>query len=123
MTSPLTYEQKWGTPEGKDSVDLCSSLPRWLGARLINLGTYTRGVPGAYILKFPRPDRGRIDDAHDMDAGYDTETALKQWRLDLVTHGKALLAYANAEHDADPFYDGAQAALRWCADHLENLWD
>lgn len=118
MTSPLTYEQKWGTPEGKDSVDLCSSLPRWLGERLINLGKYTVGVPYIYLTKFPT---GAID----LSGGpiYDHKGALAAWKSELTSHGKALLTYANAEHDAEPFYEGAQAALRWCADNLANLWD
>ncbi len=123
MTSPLTYEQKWGTPEGKDSVDLCSSLPRWLGERLINLGKYTVGVPGVYIVQFPRANSAAAYDPDDMDAEYDREKAYEAWTRDLIMHGKALLTYANAEHDAEPFYEGAQAALRWCADNLANLWD
>jgi hypothetical protein len=114
MTSPLTYEQKWGTPEGKDSVDLCSSLPRWLGDRLINLGKYTTSVPGPYLKK-----------------SKDFDTALKEWRFDLTSHGKALLTFATAD-DIDGTakadenkvaYFAAQAALRWCADNLANLWD
>ena len=88
-------------------MDLCSSLPRWLGARLINLGKYTTSVPGPYLKK-----------------SGDFDTALEEWQSDLTSHGKALLAYATADNiDGAAKYENAQAALRWCADNLANLWD
>ena len=39
------YDETWGTDVGEDCVSLNTSLCRWLGTRLVFLGSHTKGHP------------------------------------------------------------------------------
>jgi hypothetical protein len=110
------YESTWGTPVGQDCIDLCSSLPRWLGERLTFLGTHTSGVPISYLHSHA-----------------DGDAAIGQWRSDLIRHGEALTKVGRAgaaDADLDMTDEeiaaldlNAREAMVWVADNLQNLWD
>jgi hypothetical protein len=108
-----TYETTWGTPLGQDCVDLCSTLPRWLGERLIFLGGYTNGAPASYYLA----------------SGEDGERALGSWKEDLIKHGLALGVAGNLSNldltieEEENAHEAADAAMLWVAANYRNLWD
>lgn len=130
------YADTWGTPVGKDCVSLCYSLPRFLSQRLIFLGTHTQGYPMSYIP----PTRDAVTEgmsiletaAYTEEQGYDEEAVSEAWKGDLLTHGRALLRYADSQENDAPsttcvedaiLYRDAQDAMRWVTDHLGELWD
>lgn len=106
------YERTWGTPVGQDCIDLCSSLPRWLGERLTFLGNHTSSCPMSYAEAFG--DAGTI-----------------VWKGDLIRKGAALTRAATldeydlelSDSDIEKVKTEAQKALRWAADNLQSLWD
>jgi hypothetical protein len=111
MSNELSYAEKWETPVGADCIDLCSNLARWLGPRLVHLGTHTRGTPLSYIA----------DDSEE-----ELAKAHTVWTGDLIKHGNALIVYADDQREGadDPdVYAKATEALRWAADNLGSLWD
>jgi hypothetical protein len=105
-----TYEETWGSEVGKDCVDLCSTLPRWLGARLTFLGNHTSGCPLTYFETEAEVAQG-----------------VERWQADLTRHGAALTHWADADdwtdEEADRALADAQDALRWVATNLQALWD
>ena len=130
------YAATWGTPVGKDCVSLCYSLPRFLSERLIFLGTYANSYPMSYIP----PTRDAVTEgmsiletaAYTEEQGYDEEAVSEAWKGDLLTHGRALLRYADSQESGAPsttceedaiLYRDAQDAMRWVTDHLGELWD
>lgn len=108
-----TYENTWGTPLGQDCVDLCSTLPRWLGERLMFLGMHTSGAPASYYSA----------------SGEDAEHALGSWTHDLTKHGYALSLAGNLSNlewtleEEEKARADAQEAMLWVAVNLGNLWD
>jgi hypothetical protein len=108
-----TYEATWGSPVGKDCVDLCSTLPRWLGERLLFLGTHSSGAPASYYLA----------------SGEDAEHALGSWTHDLTKHGTALSLVGNLSNldltiaEEEKAHADAEAAMLWVAANLTKLWD
>lgn len=115
-----TYEETWGTPVGQDCIDLCSTLPRWLGERLTFLGNHTSGVPAAFV-----EEHGGVD--------LDNVEAARQIYTDtLRQHGAALTRLGNLSRDTaeeltdeqlDQAFRDGQEALRWVATNLQSLWD
>ena len=107
-----SHEATWGTPLGQDCVDLCSTLPRWLGERLMFLGMHTSGAPASY---------------------WDGDTAvpvpIDRWRSDLTKHGYALSLAGNLSNlewtleEEEKARADAQEAMLWVAVNLGNLWD
>ena len=110
-----TYENTWGTPLGQDCVDLCSTLPRWLGERLMFLGMHTSGAPASYFK-----------DNEDLAA---PTRPLERWRSDLTKHGYALSLAGNLSNlewtleEEEKARADAQEAMLWVAVNLGNLWD
>lgn len=106
------YEETWGTPLGQDCVDLCTALPRWLGERLLFLGTHTISAPASYYS---------VSD--------DAEHALEAWTHDLKKYGAALSVVGNLSDfnltvdEEDKARAAAEKALLWVAVNLGNLWD
>ena len=107
------YEDTWGSPLGKDCVDLCSTLPRWLGDRLMFLGEHTSGAPASYYSA----------------SGEDAEHALGSWTHDLMKHGLALGVAGNLSSldltidEEEKAHEAADAAMLWVAANYRNLWD
>ena len=107
-----TYENTWGTPLGQDCVDLCSTLPRWLGERLMFLGEYTSGAPAAY-----------------WDGDASLPVPIDRWRSDLTKHGLALSLVGNLSNldltidEEERAHEAAQRAMVWVTANLTNLWD
>lgn len=104
------YDKTWGTPVGQDCIDLCSTLPRWLGERLTFMGNYTQAAPPSYVDEFG-------------------DGALDAWRDELTTCGNQLSRWANAG-TLELSSEGVRTALRdatralhWVADNLPTLWD
>lgn len=105
----------WDTPVGEDCIDLCTSLPRWLGERLTFLGNHSSHCPLSYLAA----------------SGGDDEHAYGSWLHDLKLHGAALTrattpgvdALLLTDEEIDATAKGAQDALRWVADNLQSLWD
>jgi hypothetical protein len=108
-----TYETTWGTPLGQDCVDLCSTLPRWLGDRLIFLGAHSTAAPASYYSA----------------SGEDAEHALESWKEDLIKHGLALGVVGNLSNfnltidEEEKAHEAADAAMLWVAANYRNLWD
>lgn len=97
----------WTTPIGKDVVSLNATLADWLGTRLVFLATHTHSCPVTYI-------EAQASDAE----GYAV------WREDLLSNGRALMAFAAARKNGDDDHiEEAQDAMRWVADNLTSLWD
>jgi hypothetical protein len=105
------YEETWGTPLGQDCMDLCTALPRWLGERLMFLGTHTHSAPIAYYTG---------------DEDLDMTQPLERWREDLKKYAAALLLVGNMDWTRDEeekAQAAAEKALLWVAVNLGNLWD
>ena len=108
-----TYDATWGSPVGKDCVDLCSTLPCWLGDRLMFLGEHTSGAPASYYSA----------------SGEDAEHALGSWTHDLTKHGAALSLVGNLSNleltidEEKKAHADAEEAMLWVAINLGNLWD
>ena len=97
------YQQVWGTAVGKDCINLDLSLAKWLGKRLVHLGTHTRCRP--------------LDYADDDGA----------WNRDLTAHGESLLAYSQSGcahiKTQTRTHRAAKKAMRFVATHFGQLWD
>ena len=97
------YQKIWGTAVGKDCINLDHSLAKWLGKRLIHLGTHTNCRPLCY-------------DADD-----------RAWNRDLTLNGGVLLLYADSGCDDIKTqtlkYRAAKKAMRFVAKHFGQLWD
>jgi hypothetical protein len=107
----VEYSDKWGTPIGKDCISLNTSLCKWLGDRLIHLGTHTNG--------FPIPD-GFHPNGMDL---LDDDTLLRMWKSALLKHGHALVAIT-ANDDAGWTEElAANDAMLWVAVNWNKLWD
>lgn len=98
-----TYKQIWGTQIGKDCINLDSSLAKWLGKRLVHLGTHTNCRP----------------------LGYDADDGA--WNRDLIAHGETLLAYSKSDCDHIKTltikHRAAKKAMRFVTKHFGQLWD
>lgn len=94
------YAETWGTPLGQDCINLDTTMTRWLGHRLVFLGTHTNSYPGDYA-------------------------DLRAWRAALLLNGGRLLAYAENKtaDNGDVDYEVTRDALRWVAEYLPALWD
>ena len=110
-----TYDATWGSPVGKDCVDLCSTLPRWLGERLTFLGMHTNLAPISYFAS-----------NEDLDAPIHV---LERWRSDLTKCGAALSLVGNLSNldltidEEEKAHADAEEAMLWVAINLGNLWD
>jgi hypothetical protein len=101
--------------DDKSVWDVRDHLARTLGAQLVRMADVAHGYPAGIDIRFV-PDVPEDDEA------------LADWVAELRTHGEALLAY-HVGHDDIAWDDRgefalpAQAALRWVAEHLDDLWD
>lgn len=97
------YKKIWGTTVGKDCINLDHSLAKWLGKRLVHLGTHTNCRPCCY----------------DADDG--------AWNRDLTLNGGVLLLYADSGKDdintQTIKYRAAKKAMQFVAKHFGSLWD
>ena len=87
--------------------DLRSSLPQWLGERLVHMSKA--------CITYPNPNNT-----------FPSEMGREQWQALLMQHGQALLDHAALDVAGDATetsINGAKAALHWAADWLEDLWD
>ena len=95
------YKEIWGTKIGKQCLNLDKAIARWLGKRLVHLGTHTCSRP--------------------------LSTVADEWNGDLIRHGYALLAYAYDEHDTmeaeQEACNRAKDAMGFVAEHFGQLWD
>jgi hypothetical protein len=99
--------------DDRSAWDVREHLTRTLGAQLVRLADTSHGYPvGVTDIRFI-PDEPADDESYAF------------WIAEVRAAGEALLAY-HAAFDA-PDWDGncepARAALRWVADHLDELWD
>lgn len=110
----LTYAEKWETPIGKDCISLCSTLARWLGERLVHLGTHTKCYP---ITNAPMAVQDK----------FDTDTMLAMWKHELLHHGAILVRYAEDNEDTMEYtlalHADADASMTWVACNWQKLWD
>lgn len=96
--------------------DVRDHLARTLGAQLVRMADIAHGYPiGAADVRFI-PDEPADDEM------------FADWVAQLRTHGEALLAYRAGYEDVswearEAFAQPAQEALRWVAEHLDDLWD
>jgi hypothetical protein len=97
------YQQVWGTQIGKDCINLDYALSKWLGKRLVHLGTHTNTRP--------------------LDYADDNQT----WNRDLIAHGESLLAYSKSGSDhinvQTRKHRAAKEAMRFVAARFGQLWD
>ena len=92
-------------PEPKKLVDrwwdLKSILPQQLGEAMIAWSKKGSGFPSSYTYE--------------------------EWSSAIRDHGESLLEYVNmdlvGDDPTEEQINKAKEALRWCADHLDHLWD